>query len=87
MSLIGECRRRDQETELFSYVPEHRDKFPIAPEQSRLNRRRRQPMGAINHIGRMMLEQIDLFQDQHCVLDSVPVILVEFHLAASSRAD
>ena len=33
MSLIGECRRWDQETELLSYMQEHRDKFPIVPEQ------------------------------------------------------
>ena len=87
MSLIGECRRWDQETELLSYMQEHRDKFPIVPEQSRFNRRRRQLMGVINQIRRMMLEQIELAQDQHCVLDSVPMPVVEFHLAPSSRGD
>ena len=87
MSLIGECRGWDQETELLSYMQEHRDKFPIVPEQSRFNRRRRQLMGVINQIRRMMLEQIELAQDQHCVLDSVPMPVVEFHLAPSSRGD
>ena len=67
MSLIGECRGWDQETELLSYMQEHRG-FNIVPEQSRFNRRRLQLMGVINQIRRMMLEQIELAQDQHCVL-------------------
>ena len=35
----------------------------------------------------MMLAQIDLFRDQHCVLDSLPIPVVQFHLAPQSRGD
>ena len=46
----------------------HRDKFPILPEQSRFNRRRRNLMWIINEMRRMMLAQMDLFGDEQCVL-------------------
>ena len=85
--LIGECRRWDRETELLSHMQAHRDKFPILPEQSRFNRRRRQLMEVINQIRRMMLAQLDLSQDQHCVIDSLPIPVVQFHSAPAARGD
>ena len=65
----------------------HRDKFPILPEQSRFNRRRRNLMWIINEMRRMMLAQMDLFWDEQCVLDSLPIPVVQFHLAPQSRGD
>ena len=85
--LIGECRGWDVETELLSHMQAHRDKFPILPEQSRFNRRRRNLMWIINEMRRMMLAQMDLFGDEQCVLDSMPIPVVQFHLAPQSRGD
>lgn len=53
MALIGECRGWHQETELISNWNEHRDLFPDVPERSRINRRRRNLMWAINVIRRV----------------------------------
>lgn len=39
MSIIGECRGWDLETNLLSEMQEHRALFPRIPEQSRFNRR------------------------------------------------
>ena len=85
ISLIGECLRWDVETELLSHMQAHRDKFPIIPEQSRFNRRRRNLMGTINEMRRMMLARTELYYDEHCVVDSLPVPVVKFHLAPQSR--
>jgi hypothetical protein len=84
--LIGECLGWDVETELLSHMQAHRDKFPIIPEQSRFNRRRRNLMGVINQMRRMMLARTELYQDAHCVVDSLPIPAVHFHLAPQSRA-
>ena len=85
ISLIGECVGWDVETELLSHMQAHRDKFPIIPEQSRFNRRRRNLMGTINEMRRMMLARTELYYDEHCVVDSLPVPVVKFHLAPQSR--
>ena len=85
--LIGECLGWDVETELLSHMQAHRDKFPILPKQSRFNRRRRNLMAIMNEMRRMMLAQMELFRDQHCVLDSLPIPVVQFHLAPQSRGD
>ena len=66
--LIGECLGWDVETELLNHMQAHRDKFPILPKQSRFNRRRRNLMAIMNEMRRMMLAQMELFRDQHCVL-------------------
>ena len=85
--LIGECLGWDVETELLSHMQAHQDKFPILPEQSRFNRRRRQLQFVINRIRQMMLARIDLSRDGHCVIDSLPIPVVQFHLAPDSRGD
>ena len=85
ISLIGECLGWDVETELLSHMQAHRDKFPIIPDQSRFNRRRRNLMGTINKMRRMMLARTELYWDEHCVVDSLPVPVVKFHLAPQSR--
>ena len=85
--LIGECLGWDVETELLSHMQAHRDKFPVLPEQSRFNRRRRQLQFVINRIRQMMLARIDLSQDGHCVIDSLPIPVVQFHLAPYARGD
>ena len=87
MDIIGECRGWDIETELLSHMQEHQDLFPEIPEQSRYNRRRRNLMYIMNVIRRVMLMQLDLAADQQCVLDSLPIPVVQFHLAPASTGD
>lgn len=87
MALVGECRGWHQETELISNWHEHRDLFPRIPERSRFNRRRRNLMFAINLIRKTVLQIMDLAQDNQCVIDSLPVPVVEFYLVPSSTGD
>jgi hypothetical protein len=44
-------------------------------------------MGAINHIRQIVLHVLDLAQDGQCVIDSLPVPVVQFHLVPSSHGD
>lgn len=88
MALVGECQGWDEETVLLSHWHAHRDLFPHQPERSRFNRRRRQLAGAINQVRRLLLASLDLAQDRHCVLDSLPVPVMRFHLVpAGNRSD
>lgn len=89
MALIGECRGWDMETEMLSQWQEHRDLFPVIPTQSRFNRRRRGLMQAFNLIRRVVLQCLDVAQDRQCVMDSLPLPVVQFHLvpSASSSGD
>jgi hypothetical protein len=87
MSLIGECRGWDQETELLSHWREYPDLFPHIPERSRFNRRRRNLMQAFNCVRQVVLRTLDLAQDHQCVIDSLPVPVVQFHLVPASTGD
>ncbi len=89
MALIGECRGWDVETEMLSYWQEHRDLFPNIPTQSRFNRRRRGLMQAFNLIRQVVLQCLDVAQDRQCIMDSLPLPVVQFHLvpSASSSGD
>jgi len=80
MALIGECRGWDLETEMLSHWQEHRDLFPVIPTQSRFNRRRRGLMHAFNLIRRVILQGLDVAQDRQCVVDSLPLPMVQFRL-------
>lgn len=87
MAVVGECRGWDKETEMLSCWQEHRDLFPHIPSQSRFNRRRRSLMKAFNLIRRVVLSWLDLAQDQQCVVDSLPVPVVQFYLVPTSTGD
>jgi len=86
MALISECRGWDVETEMLSHWQEHRDLFPIIPAQSRFNRRRCGLMHAFNLIRRVVLQRLDVAQDRQCVINSLPLPMVQFHLVPSSPA-
>ena len=86
MALIGECRGWDVETEMLSQWQEHRDLFPVIPTQSRFNRRRRGLMQAFNLIRRVVLQCLDVAQDRQCVMDSLPLPVVQFHLVPSASS-
>lgn len=87
ISLIGECLGLDQETELLSQMKGHTDKFPHLPSQSRFNRRRRNLMFVTNLIRRLILAQLDVAQDPQCVIDSLPIPVVQFHLVPGSTGE
>ncbi|HEX9839694.1 MAG TPA: IS982 family transposase [Anaerolineales bacterium] len=84
MALIGECRGWDVETEMLSYWQEHRDLFPKIPTQSRFNRRRRGLMHAFNMIRQVILQSLDVAGDRQCVIDSLPLPVMQFYLVPSS---
>ena len=88
MALVAECCGWDQETEAVSRWAAHRDLFPRQPSRTRFNRRRRQLQGAVNHLRRLILALLDLAADRQCVLDSLPIPVIRFHLVpAGNRAD
>jgi hypothetical protein len=87
MTLVGECRGWDLETELLSHWHSHRDLFPVIPSQSRFNRRRRYLHRAFNQVRKAVLHKLDLSLDPHCVIDSLPIEVVQFHLVPSSTGD
>lgn len=86
MLVVGECCGWDQETELLSHWQRHRDLFPIIPDRTRFNRRRRHLMLALNEVRRVLLARLDLAEDRQCAIDSLPVPVMRFHLVPSSRA-
>ena len=88
MALIGEAKGWDQETALLSEWAAHRDLFPRQPSRTRFNRRRRALQGAINEVRRLLLALLDLAADRRCVIDSLPIPVIAFHLVpGANRAD
>ena len=87
MAIVGECREWDKETNLLGEWAKYPHLFPLLPERSRFNRRRRNLMQAINHIRRITLAVLVVAQDKQCVIDSLPIEVVKFHLAPSSTGD
>jgi hypothetical protein len=80
MALVGACKGWDEETVLLSEWAQHRDLIPWQPSRTRFNRRHRQLQGAINQVRRLLLTLLDFARDRHCVLDSLPVPVIRFHL-------
>lgn len=80
MAVIGECKGWHEETVLLSEWAQHRDLFPHQPSRTRFNRRRRSLHGAINELRRLLLASLDFAQDRQCVLDSLPIPVIRFHL-------
>lgn len=64
----------------------HLHLFPILPERTRFNRRRRNLMGAINMIRCAILNLLDLAQDRQTVIDSLPLPIIEFKKAYFARS-
>lgn len=87
MALIGECRGWDLETDMLSQWREYPELFPNVPSQSRFNRRRRNLMNAFNLIRQVILKSLDIAQDRQCVIDSLPVPVVQFYLVPGSTGD
>lgn len=83
---VGESRGWDEETDLVREWRARRDLFPVVPERSRFNRRRRALAPAINELRRVTLRLLDLAADRQCAIDSLPVPALKFHLVPSSPA-
>lgn len=87
MAIVGECRGWALETDLISQWRERPDLFPTVPERSRFNRRRRNLMQAFNLIRQSVVRLLDLAQDRHCAIDSMPVPVVQFHLVPGATRE
>ncbi len=87
LAIVGECRGWDKETDLIQEWEAYRHLFPNLPERSRFNRRRRQLSLGINLVRQAILRVMDLGQDRQCLLDSLPVPVVKFHLVPGSTGD
>ncbi len=87
MAIVGECCGWDQETVLLSHWRDHRDLFPHQPERSRFNRRRRDLAPVINRLRQAILQTLDLAQDTHCIIDSLPVPVVQFYYVPQASVE
>jgi hypothetical protein len=87
LCLIGECKGWDVETELLSNMADYRPLFPKLPSQSRFNRRRRNLMHILNLMRRIWCSQMELSADRQCVIDSLPIPVVQFHLVPTTTGD
>lgn len=87
LALVGECCGWDKETDLIQEWEAYRHLFPNLPDRSRFNRRRRQLFQGINLVRQAILKVMDLGQERQCLLDSLPVPVVKFHLVPGSTGD
>lgn len=87
MAIVGECCGWDEETVLLSRWRERRDLFPLQPERTRFNRRRRALAHAINLVRQAVIQVLDLAQDPQCIIDSLPVPVVQFYYVPQANTD
>jgi hypothetical protein len=80
MALVGECMGWDQDTVLIHQWQKHRDLFPSQPSRTRFVRRREQLTPVLNALRRLVLRLLDVAQERQCVIDSLPLPVVQFHL-------
>lgn len=85
LTLIGECKGWHCESQLLREMAIHKDLFPHLPGQSRFNRRRRQLGDLTALVRRTFLKQLDVAQDKQCLIDSMPIPVVHFHLVPAMR--
>jgi len=87
LAIVGECRGWEQETVLLSSWSDYPDLFPVLPECTRFNRRRRNLRQIINLIRQAILTLLDVSSDKQCAIDSLPIPVINFHLVPHSKAD
>ncbi|HUY78284.1 MAG TPA: hypothetical protein VMV29_16035, partial [Ktedonobacterales bacterium] len=87
MAVVGECYGWDCETVLLSQWQAHRDLFPHQPDRTRFNRRRRALAARLNHLRRVLQATLDVACDPHCVIDSLPLPVVQFYQAPSASRE
>jgi hypothetical protein len=81
MALVGECMGWHQDTVWVSEWNRQRALFPRQPSRTRWVRRREQLLPVVHALRRLLLRRCDVAQDRWCVIDSLPVPVVQFHLA------
>jgi Transposase DDE domain len=81
MAVVGECKGWATETNLLSEWAQHKGLFRHIPSQSRFNRRRRHLTDGFNLVRRAVLGMLEAAADGQCAIDSLPVPVVNFHLA------
>lgn len=86
MLIVEECMGWDEETEAISRWHEHRDLFPHLPHRTRFNRRRRALTDALTLIRRRILALLDYACDRQCVVDSLPIPIIGFHLVPGATS-
>jgi hypothetical protein len=87
MALVGECMGWDRGTALAHEWQKHRDLFPCQPSRTRFQRRWEQLTPALNALRRLVLRRLDVAQERQCVIDSLPLPVVPFHLAPGCSPD
>jgi len=85
--IASECRGWDRATHLHAEWQAYRHLVPKFPERSRLNRRRRNLMYAINHIRQIALAGLDVAQDAYGAIEGLPLPVMKFHLAPQRTRD
>lgn len=90
LTLVAELLELDAETRFLAYVQRnHRTLFPLLPERSRYNRRRRQLIEVTNRIrGGIMARLWRVLEAEGqdlCVIDSLPVPVVGYHHAVGAH--
>lgn len=86
MLVAEECMGWDEETEAISQWRQYRDLFPHQPHRTRLNRRRHRLTDALTLIRQRLLARLDFAQDRQCVIDSMPVPVLGFHLVPGAAS-
>jgi hypothetical protein len=87
VAIVSECRTWDRETVAMQEWAAYRHLFPRLPERSRFNRRRRNLMGALNQIRQLVLTMLDVAQEAYGAIDSIPIPVMQFHLAPQRTRD
>jgi hypothetical protein len=89
MALVEECMGWDEETVAISQWRAHRALFPHIPHRTRFNRRRRALTDALTLLRQRLLALLDYALDRQCVIDSLPIPVLGFHLVpgAASAGD
>jgi len=86
MALVAECCGWDRETELFSQWQDHHELFPRQPNRTRFNQRRRALAERLNQLQRVLLATLDVVCDPQCVIDSLPLPVVQsYHATSATR--
>ena len=87
MILVAECKGWDIETQLLSEFSQHPHLFPILPCQSRFNRRDATWGQSSSQIRQMLLSDIEAASENLCIIDSLPMPVIQFHIVPSSSND
>ena len=87
IALVSECCGWDCETDLIVWWQAHRDLFPDLPSRTRFNRRRRQLQDAFILLRHAILAVLDLADDPQCIIDSLPVPVVQFYHAPQASTE